>query len=405
MKNTKIESWVYGKIIFNIKISLGLIFIISILFFQLSCNGDARAVESDEQMHGVWIATVYNIDWPSKTNLTETSQKSEIDVLLDGFEDVGITDIIFQVKPAQEVFYKSDILPYSRFLSGKYTNDYEYDPLKYIIKEAHKRDMKVHAWSNPFRILDKEIFLEYVDVAKEEWIVKHGKYYWLDPAIKEVREFVISTIIEIVDNYDIDGIHIDDYFYPYSIKGSDFNDEASYKKYRRFLQSKGDFRRDAINKFVYTLASDIKSSKNDVVFGVSPFAIWRNHKDDKKGSKTFAMQTSYDTLYADTRKWFRDGILDYMAPQIYFDNANTNASFDNVLKWWEKEAKSSKTPLYIGMPAFKATYSNFTITNYISNFNKINGNKNIKGMLHYSAKHIVDKDLGLKDFLSNNIKN
>ena len=250
----------------------------------------------------------------------------------------------------------------------------------------------------------EEIFLEYVDVAKEEWIVEHGKYYWLDPAIKDVREFVISTIMEIVDNYDIDGIHIDDYFYPYSIKGADFNDEASYKKYKRFLQSKGDFRRDAINKFVYTLAKDIKSSKSDVVFGISPFAIWRNHKDYKKGSKTFAMQTSYDTLYADTRKWFRDGVLDYIAPQIYFDNANTNANFDNILKWWEKESKKSKTPLYIGMPAFKATYSNFTITNYISNFNKINNNKNIKGMLHYSAKHIVDKDLGLREFLSNNIK-
>lgn len=298
---------------------------ILILILSTSCAGKSEIVVRepyDGKMEGVWIATVKNVDWPSTSDISVEEQKAEMKNLIERCAKIGIRDIIFQVKPAQEALYNSAILPYSQYLTGQYTNDYPYDPLEYVLELTKEHDLRLHAWINPFRVMEKEPFLEYVNCGKEEWLVEYGQYHWINPTIEEAREFVISCVMEIVNNYDIDGLHIDDYFYPYPVKDLEFDDESQYQEQKKASQSKDDFRRQSIDALIYEMSSRIKKEKPYVVFGISPFAVWRNDKDDPKGSPTTAFVSSYGTLYADTLKWFNDGVVDYMAPQIYFDNSN-----------------------------------------------------------------------------------
>ncbi len=388
------------------KLSLAALIMLAALLICTSCatSKDEVIVRESYQgnMEGVWIATVKNIDWPSSLEMSEAEQKAEIKGIIERCAEIGIRDIIFQVKPAQETFYKSDILPYSQYLIGQYTNEYPYDPLEYVLELTHKNNMRLHAWINPFRIMDKEALLEYGNGIKEEWIVEYGQYHWINPTIDEAREFVINCVMEIVDNYDIDGLHLDDYFYPYPVKDLEFDDESQYEKRKKKSQSKDDFRRASIDEFIYKLADTIKSAKPYVAFGISPFAVWRNDKDDPKGSPTSAFVSSYDTLYADTRKWYFDGIVDYMAPQIYFDNSNKYVTFDNIFGWWEEQSKNSDTPLYIGLPAYLILekYSKtYTLDTYKEFYNIVSTNENVDGVIHYSVQYLVDDELGLGEFL------
>ncbi len=394
----------------NYKKQATVISAILILVFQISCAGKSEVVVGEPysgKMEGVWIATVKNIDWPSSFDITELKQKTEMRNIIERCAEIGIKDIIFQVKPAQETFYKSAMLPYSQYLAGEYTNDYAYDPLEYMQSLTKEHDLRLHAWINPFRVMDKDALLKYGNGIEEPWLVEHGDYYWINPTIKEAREFVISCVMEIVDNYDIDGLHIDDYFYPYPIKGVEFDDEEQYQKRRKKSQSKDDFRREAIDAFVYKLAKDIKKSKPHVLFGISPFAVWRNEKDDTKGSPTTAFVSSYDTLYADTRKWYYDGVVDYIAPQLYFDNSNKYIPFDSIFGWWEQQAKRSDTPLYIGLPAYLVSerYSKtYTLDTYKEFYNMVSTNENVAGIIHYSVQYFLDDDLGLAEFLQESLE-
>ncbi len=393
---------------YNNKIYLTILFILTLLF-QISCANKSEVIVREGysgKMEGVWIATVKNIDWPSNSDITELKQKTEMKNIIERCAEIGIKDIVFQVKPAQETFYKSEMLPYSQYLAGQYTNEYSYDPLEYMLELTQKHNLRLHAWINPFRVMDKEALLEYGNGIKEQWLVEHGEYYWINPTIKEAREFVISCIMEIVDNYDIDGLHIDDYFYPYPIKGVEFDDEEQYQEQKKRSQSKDDFRRASIDSFVYKLAKDIKKSKPYVVFGISPFAVWQNEKDNPKGSPTSAFVSSYGTLYADTLKWFNEGIVDYIAPQIYFDNSNKYVPFDAIFGWWEEQAKKSNTPLYIGLPAYLVSerYSKtYTLDTYKEFYNIVSTNENVDGVIHYSVQYFLDDNLGLGKFLQESI--
>lgn len=399
---TKKSSQIFGKNTYKI---LSFVFLFYIAA-NLSCETKKTENSLTEDFHGVWIATVYNIDFPSSSNISVRKQKKELKKMLDTMKKAGIKHIIFQAKPAQEVFYKSKIFPYSKFIKGVYTNKLAYDPLKLAIKETHKRGMKFHAWFNPYRVIDYDAFTNYVKGGKESWLVKYGKYYWLDPAIPEVKDFVVEAVMEVVRNYDIDGVHLDDYFYPYAVKNEVFDDDKTFEKYGSSLfKNKEDFRRNAVTSLILDLNKNIKSEKQEVIFGISPFAVWRNKKDDKDGSETTAYQTSYDNLYADTKLWFLNGIVDYMAPQIYFDNSNKNAKFSLVLKWWEELSQNTKTQLYVGMPAYKVIDERYTITNFISNFNMAKESKRVNGMVYFSAKHIANSENGLKNFLRTNIIN
>ncbi len=388
----------------KIRNSNALLLMLTILVFATSCVEKEVIVREpyDGIMEGVWVATVKNIDWPSSFDITELKQKSEMKAIIECCAEIGIKDIVFQVKPAQETMYSSKLLPYSQYLAGQYTNDYSYDPLEYMLKLTKKHNLRLHAWINPFRVMDKEAFLEYATSGKEEWLVEYGEYHWLNPTIKEAREFVIACVMEIVDNYDIDGVHIDDYFYPYPVKNLEFDDEEQYQNQKHGSQSKDDFRRQSIDALIYDMADSIKEAKPYVVFGISPFPVWRNDKDDPKGSPTSAFVSSYDTLYADTLKWFYNGVVDYMAPQLYFDNSNRYVPFNLIFAWWEEHAKNTDTPLYIGLPAYQILekYSKtYTLDDYKYYYNLVSSNENVDGVIHYSVQYLLDDEIGLGEFL------
>ena len=238
-------------------------------------------------MRGVWVSTVSNLDWPEAGKYDSKFQKELLKEKFNFIEEANMNTIFFQVRPMGDALYKSSYSPWSKYLTGSLGKDPGYDPLEFAVDEAHKRGLELQAWFNPFRIDSNSKTFNINNYISElpassplknhpEWIVKYGNYQYLNAGIPEVREYVIDTIIEVVKNYNIDGIVLDDYFYPYPSGGLEFPDNDTYKKYGGSFNSKDDWRRDNINSFIKELYSKIKETKLEVKFGVSPFGIWRN---------------------------------------------------------------------------------------------------------------------------------
>ncbi len=301
--------------------------------------------ETPREMRGVWIATVDNIDWPSKPGLPVAQQKAELRATLDRAKQLNMNAVFFQVRPAADAFYNSPYEPWSEYLTGKQGQAPKpyYDPLRFAIKEAHKRGLELHAWFNPFRAshpTEKSAIAPNQVIKKHpKWVVKYGRYYWINPGIKRARQYSINVIADVVRRYDIDGIHMDDYFYPYverdaNGKAIPFPDDAAYKKYvqKHGEISRSDWRRQNINTFIKKLHKRLHNVKPDVRFGISPFGIWRpGHPPQIEG------YDAYSRIYADSRKWLRKGWVDYLAPQLYWPIDQHAQSFPVLLKWWEKQ--------------------------------------------------------------------
>jgi len=360
--------------------------------------------EQEKEMRGAWIATVYNIDWPSKPGLGIAEQKAEFVRMLDELKAVGINAVFVQVRPTADALYPSKLVPWSSVLTGTQGKNPGYDPLAFMVAETHKRGMAFHAWFNPFRVTldDKLDSLAANNPAKlhPEWIIQHGGKWMFNPGIPAARAHIIDAIMEVVRQYDIDGVHLDDYFYPY---GSDpFNDDATFAQYNagRFTD-KGDWRRDNVNQFVHQLSASIKQAKPYVAFGISPFGIWRNAKDDPTGSDTNG-QSSYDNLYADARTWIRNGWIDYIAPQLYWTIGYKNASYDKLVDWWSKETSGTGVKLYIGQAAYMvgANTTNWAGSDAIIDELKYNRTKpQVKGSIFFSAKDVIGNKAGITDAL------
>jgi uncharacterized lipoprotein YddW (UPF0748 family) len=306
-----------------------------------------------EEFRGVWIATVANTDWPSKRGLSIEQQKDEFMQLLDSAAAMNLNAAVVQVRPTCDTFYPSALNPWSEYLTGKQGQDPGYDPLAFMIEETHKRGMEFHAWFNPFRVSTTAAAKTWAEnsvaVQHPDWVVKYGTVRWLDPGLPEVRDYAVQSVMEVVENYDIDAVHFDDYFYPYPEGGKAFPD----KNYNGDPGGLADWRRQNINDFIQKISIGVKERKSSVKFGVSPFGIWRSNTVDAGGSDTPA-QGSYDTIYADARYWVRSGWLDYIAPQIYWEIGHAKASYDKVLAFWVKEAQEyPRTHLYIGQAAYR----------------------------------------------------
>ena len=280
----------------------------------------------DGEMRGVWVSTVSNLDWPEVGNYDVKVQKELLKEKFDFIEEQNMNTIFFQVRPMGDALYESSYAPWSKYLTGTLGENPGYDPLEFAIDEAHKRGLELQAWFNPFRIdsnSEKFNIDNYIDELPEEsplknnpdWIVKYNNYHYLDAGIPEVREYVIDTIIEVVKNYNIDGVVLDDYFYPSPSGGVEFPDEDTYEKYGEGFSSKDEWRRNNIDCFISELYSKIKSTNAEVKFGVSPFGIWRNG-ESVGGSNTSGL-SSYDDVYVDSRKWIQEAWIDYIIPQIY----------------------------------------------------------------------------------------
>lgn len=269
---------------------------------------------------------------------------------LNSLQKAGINTIIFQVRPEADALYASRLEPWSRFLTGvqgKAPEPY-WDPMQFMIDECHKRGMEFHAWINPYRTkttLKSELAPNHVYNIHPEWFVTYGDQLYFDPALPESRRHICMVVSDIVSRYDVDAIHMDDYFYPYPIKGKDFPDDASFARFGGGFSNKGDWRRSNVNVLIKKLHETIREIKPWVKFGVSPFGIYRNESSDPLGSKTKGLQ-NYDDLYADVLLWAREGWIDYNIPQIYWHIGHPVADYETLVKWWARNTENR--PLFIG---------------------------------------------------------
>jgi uncharacterized lipoprotein YddW (UPF0748 family) len=331
----------------------------------------AKSQQNQEPVRGVWLTTVSRLDWPpvSSVNISNpatrisTQQKALTDKL-DNLKSLGINTVFFQVKPDATALWSSKILPWSDMMTGNIGEHPGYDPLQFMLDEAHKRGMKVHAWLNPYRVsvnttpgtvaeLNRTLSLNpaSVFVLHRDWIRTAGNRFVLDPGIPEVRDWITSIVAEVVSNYPIDGVQFDDYFYAES-PGSTLNDNQTYKKYGQGFASKADWRRHNTEQLIQQVSHTIKQLKPGVEFGVSPAGVWRNRSFDAAGSDTRGA-AAYDESFADTRRWVQQGLLDYIAPQIYWPFSRDAARYDVLAKWWADVVKPTNTRLYIGVALYK----------------------------------------------------
>ncbi len=296
------------------------------------------------EFRAAWIATVGNSSWPSKSGLTTAQQKAELLAILDRAVVLKMNAVIFQVRPACDALYQSSIEPWSEYLTGvqgRAPSPY-YDPLAFAITEAHKRGLELHAWFNPFRAhhfqATSPIANSHVSKAHPEWVRAYGKYLWLDPGEPAVRDYSLRVVMDVVKRYDVDGIHFDDYFYPYKEtnaagKDIDFPDYPSWKKFGASGNpSRDDWRRHNVDVFMEQVYFSIKAEKRWVKFGISPFGIWR--PQNPPGIKGF---DSYAEIFADSRRWLREGWCDYFTPQLYWGIAPPQTSFTTLFDWWSGE--------------------------------------------------------------------
>ena len=317
---------------------------------------------------GAWIATVANIDWPTPEAVGNDSlQKAEMTWLLDSLESLGINAIIFQVRPTADALYKSEFEPVSHWLAGKQSfpneelkiKNYEFwDPLEWTIEQAHSRNMEVHVWLNPYRVnLAKTdtstICADHVWRKHPEWFWEYNKQWYFDPGLDVTREWICTIVQDIVTRYDIQAIHMDDYFYPYPAGGKPLPDTKTFAAHPRGFDNIADWRRNNVNLAILDIQRTIKECKPDVQFGISPFGVWRNIARDSTGSATTAGITNYDDLYADIRLWIKNGWIDYVLPQLYWEIGKKVADYEVLAHWWANEVRGTKCKLYIGMAPYR----------------------------------------------------
>lgn len=326
---------------------------ISILFSFVTL----QAQPPKREFRAAWIATVSNIDWPSKPGLPAAQQQQEFINRLNQLQELGCNAAIVQIRPAADAFYKSEYEPWSRFLTGRQGQPPfpYYDPLEFMIEETHKRNMEFHAWFNPYRALTDSKKnpnpASHVTKTHPDWIISYGGKSYFDPGSPEVREYVVKVMLDVIKRYDIDGVHLDDYFYPYRIAGLEFGDARSYSRYGQGFKSKDDWRRNNVSLFVSLLNTNIKRIKSHVKFGISPFGVWRNASKDPEGSATRGGQTCYDDLYSDVILWAQKGWVDYLLPQLYWEHGHRAAPFDILLPWWENH--SYDRHMYYGLGVYR----------------------------------------------------
>jgi len=362
------------------------------------------------EFRGAWVATIVNIDYPPTGAKNTGVQKYEYINMLEDFKKMGINAVIFQVRPSADAFYESSYEPWSEYLTGTQGIAPEpagYDPLEFMIEEAHARGMEFHAWLNPYRatfnldttsLAEKHVFNQHRD-----WLVKYGKRFYFKPHRHEVRDHITNVIAEITRKYDIDAIHFDDYFYPYKIQGLPFPDIVDFELTKGAIGNIEDWRRQNVDLLIQQVSAKIKEIKPFVQFGISPFGVWRNKSMDPTfGSNTRAGQTCYDDLYADVLKWMRNEWIDYVIPQLYWHIGFSVADHKTLVDWWAKNAFGRN--LYIGHAAYKVgdpkTVDWLNPSEIPSQIRLNRAVFNTQGSAYFSAKSIRNNPLNLADSLT-----
>jgi uncharacterized lipoprotein YddW (UPF0748 family) len=384
-------------------------FIAESLGLQVRWNAANRWIQLNskpgQELKGAWVSTVYSLDWPSEQSYGKPEvQKQEFIDLLDDLQSIGLNAVFVQVRPSADALYPSKFVPWSKYLTGEQGKDPGYDPLAFMIEETHRRGMEFHAWFNPFRAsVDAKtegLAANHVAVQHPEWVVTAGGKMYINPGIPAARQHIIDAIMEVVRNYAIDGVHLDDYFYP---SGTAFDDDKTFKAYNpKKIKDKGDWRRDNINEFVKSLSSAIRAEKPGIAFGISPFGVWRNISTDPTGSNTNAGAQTYDDMYADVRTWIRQEWIDYVMPQIYWSLSFSRARYDTLVEWWAKEVEGRNVTLYIGHAAYKLGTSETGWQSADEIINQLKYNENwpqVRGDVFFRAEDLRSNKLGVGDAL------
>ncbi|CAF0970438.1 unnamed protein product [Rotaria sordida] len=325
-----------------------------------------------EEFRAPWIATVNNIDWPSSRTATPTAQQAELINILDTVQRLNMNAVVFQIRPVGDAFYASTLEPWSLYLTGTHGKAPSplWDPLTFITTEAHKRNIEVHAWLNPYRarMSDATYTLAPNHMAKRfpKYAYTYNKYIWMDPGAIEVQQFICNVTEDIVSRYAVDSIHMDDYFYPYS-DGTEFPDAKTYKAYQQTggKLSKSDWRRSNVNNLIQMIYTRIHAIKPKVKFGISPFGIWKSGVP-----QGITGLSSYDSLYCDSRMWLEQGLVDYLTPQLYWQIDPPAQSYSALLKWWIGESKKGRH-VYPGNGVYRIrpTDSNWPVTEIVRQIN------------------------------------
>jgi len=328
---------------------------------QSGTANDHASSSPKYEFRGAWIASVDHIDWPSKTAAGNVAlQKQEFIDLLDMHQRNGLNAVVVQIRPTADAFYPSPYEPWSAWLTGKQGTPPEpyYDPLSFMIAETHKRGMEFHAWINPYRALfnsRKDVAaITHITRLHPEWFLVYDNTTLFNPGEPEVWNYVTNVIRYIVHNYPVDAIHFDDYFYPYRVSGQYFADDATYRKYNRGLD-KETWRRSNVDSIIRRISRVIKVENPYCKFGISPFGVWRNKYKDPEGSNTRGGQTDYDDLYADILLWLKEGWIDYVAPQIYWERSHKLCSYDTLVNWWHDHSYGKQ--VFVGIGLYKAGYN------------------------------------------------
>lgn len=308
-----------------------------------------------KEIRAVWLATVGNMDWPSQTYLSVEKQKQEYIEYLELFKKYNVNVVVGQIRPTADAFFASKYEPWSQYLTGTRGQNPGYDVVKFMVEEAHKRGMEFHAWLNPYRISTnkyafKPVAGEFYSEHKD-WTMEYGNLLIFRPAIPEVRQHLVNVIDEICTNYDVDGIHFDDYFYPYPDGKNSLDDQGDFVKYGAEYSNIEDFRRGNVNKAIEDVHNLLVQKHPGVIFSISPYGVWRNKKDDANGSDSSTSITNYDDLYADIRLWCEKGWIDLVVPQLYASTENKAMNFKKMTSWWAKN--SFNCPVAIGIAMYK----------------------------------------------------
>ncbi|QLE71286.1 hypothetical protein FGW37_06465 [Streptomyces rectiverticillatus] len=310
------------------------------------------------EFRGMWIATVVNVDWPSKPGLGPDRQREELITLLDTAADRRLNAVMLQIRPTADAFWPSPFEPWSEYLTGTQGRYPGWDPLAFAVREAHRRRIELHGWFNPYRIANHpdpgRLVATHPARIHPEWVVPYGGKLYYNPGLPEVRRFVQDAMLDAVSRYDLDGVHFDDYFYPYPVTGQRFDDDTAYARSGSGFPDRAAWRRDNIDLLVQEMGQRIKRRKRHVQFGISPFAVWRNRSTDPLGSDTRAGVQTYDDLGADTRKWVREEWIDYIVPQVYWHIGFAAADYAKLVPWWAETVRDTDVQLYVGEALYRA---------------------------------------------------
>lgn len=365
------------------------------------------AQPAQDGMRGVWVSSVANIDYPSQQGLSADQLKSEADTILNNIAAMGLNTVFLQVRPSADALYQSALFPWSRYVSGTtgQAPDGDFDVLAYWVEGAHSRGLQLHAWLNPYRITrdGKEELdsLPETSPAKQhpEWVVEYEGNYYFNPGLPAVQQLVVDGAAEIVRNYDVDGIHLDDYFYP----GTDFNDAAAYARYGEDFDDIGDWRRDNVNTLIASLDETVHAINPELSFGVSPAGIWDNKADNPKGSDTNG-RSSYREIYCDSVEWVKRGTVDYICPQLYWSIGYEIADFEVLVDWWQDIVSTSDVALYIGIGAYRAAEAEpgdvwYGTAELERQLDMLDNSIDIQGEVFFSYASLMEAQ-GCSDFLT-----